>query len=71
MPPMRIWPSTARIFPASTVSQYESGLYPFIEERYPQVFSGLNEKQEITDDIEKVLNEALEAYNKEFEDTIK
>ena len=58
-------------FPAAFVEKYESGLYTFIEERYPQIYVDLAEKQEITDEIDTVLKEALTAYNEEFKDTIK
>ena len=58
-------------FPAAFVEKYESGLYTFIEERYPQIYTDLAEKQEITDEIDTVLKEALTAYNEEFKDTIK
>jgi F-type H+-transporting ATPase subunit alpha len=58
-------------FPATFVEKYESGLYTFIEERYPQIYTDLAEKQEITDEIDTVLKEALTAYNEEFKDTIK
>ena len=57
-------------FGVDMVQKYEAGLYKFIEERYPQVFSGLKEKQAITDDIEAVMKDALNAYNEEFKDTI-
>lgn len=57
-------------FPIETVGKYEAGLYPFVEERYPQIFAGLKEKQAIDDDLDKVLTEALNAYNDEFKDTI-
>jgi len=58
-------------FPATAVEKYEAGLYTFIEERYPQIFTDLAEKLEITDEIEAALKEALTAYNEEFKDTIK
>ena len=58
-------------FPANVVEKYESGLYTFIEERYPQIFADLAEKQEITDEIDAAMKEALTAYNEEFKDTIK
>ncbi len=58
-------------FPADVVEKYEAGLYTFIEERYSQLFSDIEEKNEITDDIDKSLQEALNAYNEEFKDTIK
>ena len=58
-------------FPATAVEKYEAGLYTFVEERYPQIFTDLAEKQEITDEIDAALKEALTAYNEEFKDTIK
>ena len=58
-------------FPATAVEKYEAGLYTFVEERYPQIFADLKEKQEITDEIDAVMKEALTAYNEEFKDTIK
>ncbi len=58
-------------YPVDVLEKYEAGLYTFIEDRYPQLFSGLDEKQEITDDIEKVMQEALNAYAEDFKDTIK
>jgi len=58
-------------YPIDVVAKYEAGLYSFIEDRYPQVFSGLVEKQAITDDLDKLLTEALNAYADEFKDTIK
>ena len=37
----------------------------------PDVFEGLKEKQAITDDLDKLMTEALTAYDEEFKDTIK
>ena len=58
-------------YPADVVTKYEGGLYPFIEDRFPKVFEGLKEKQAIDDDLEKLMREALTAYDEEFKDTIK
>jgi F-type H+-transporting ATPase subunit alpha len=58
-------------YPVDVLEKYEAGLYAFIEDRFPQIFSGLDEKQEITDDLEKLLKEALNAYAEEFKDTIR
>ncbi|MBW1693287.1 MAG: F0F1 ATP synthase subunit alpha [Deltaproteobacteria bacterium] len=57
-------------YPAGVVGKFEAGLYSFIEDRYPQIYTGLEEKQEITDDIDKLMDEALKAYDEEFKDTI-
>jgi F-type H+-transporting ATPase subunit alpha len=57
-------------YPREAVAKYEAGLYPFVENRFPEIFSGLKEKQEITSDIEATLKKCLEAYDEEFKDTI-
>ena len=58
-------------YPVDVLDKYEAGLYGFIEERFPKVFEGLKEKQAITDDLDKLMTEALNAYDEEFKDTIK
>jgi F-type H+-transporting ATPase subunit alpha len=57
-------------YPVEVLAKYEAGLYTFVEDRYPQIFSELQEKQEISDDLDKLMTEALEAYAEEFKDTI-
>ncbi len=57
--------------PIDVLAKYEAGLHKFIEDRFPQVLEGLVEKQEITDDLDKLMGEALSAYGDEFADTIK
>jgi F-type H+-transporting ATPase subunit alpha len=58
-------------YPVDVVTKYEAGLYPFVEERFPKVFEGLKSKKAIDADLEKLMNEALKAYDEEFKDTIK
>jgi F-type H+-transporting ATPase subunit alpha len=58
-------------YPTDVLAKYEAGLYPFVEERYPQIFKELAEKNEISDDLDKLMTEALNAYDEEFKDTIK
>jgi len=58
-------------YPANVVGKYEAGLYPFVEGKYPELFSGIKEKLEITEDIEKLMEKALKEYDEEFKDTIK
>ena len=57
-------------YPVETLGKYEAGLYPFIESKYPKVFSELAEKQEIDDGLDKMMTDALTAYDEEFKDTI-
>jgi len=57
-------------YPKDAVGKYEAGLYPFVETRFPEVFTGLVEKQAITDDVEVSIKKALEAYDEEFKATV-
>ncbi|NOY70125.1 MAG: F0F1 ATP synthase subunit alpha [Deltaproteobacteria bacterium] len=56
--------------PISAMAKYEAGVYQFMESRHPDVFKDLDEKREITDDIDQMLDKALTEYGKEFKDTI-
>ncbi len=58
-------------YPIEVLGKYEAGLYPFIESKYPQIFSELAEKKEISDDLDKTMAKALSDYDEEFKDTIK
>ena len=53
------------------LAKYESGLYTFIENRFPQIYTELAEKKAISDDLDKLMTQAMEAYDEEFKDTIK
>lgn len=58
-------------YPINVLEKYEAGLYSFIEDRYAQIFAEISEKQEISEELDKVMTEALNAYDEEFKDTIK
>jgi F-type H+-transporting ATPase subunit alpha len=58
-------------YPVDVLAKYEAGLYTFIEDRYPQIFSELKEKEEFSDELDNLMTEALNAYGEEFKDTIK
>jgi F-type H+-transporting ATPase subunit alpha len=58
-------------FPTDVVAKYEAGMYKFIEDRFPQLFEGLKETEEFTDELKALADEALTAYSEEFRDTIK
>ncbi|MBW1835468.1 MAG: F0F1 ATP synthase subunit alpha [Deltaproteobacteria bacterium] len=58
-------------YPRDVVAKYEAGLYPFIENRFPKLFTGIAEKSDISDELEELMKKALEAYDEEFKDTIK
>jgi F-type H+-transporting ATPase subunit alpha len=58
-------------YPVSAVGKFEGGLYKFIEDRYPQVFAQLKEKKQIDAALDKLMEEALKAYDEEFKETVK
>ncbi|HUV50239.1 MAG TPA: F0F1 ATP synthase subunit alpha [Anaerolineae bacterium] len=58
-------------YPVDVMAKYEAGLYLFIEAKYPQIFKELEEKKQISVDLDKIMSEALRAYDDEFKDTIK
>ncbi len=58
-------------YPVDVLAKYEAGLYAFIEERHPNVFTELALKKNITEEIDKMLRAALTEYDEEFKDTIK
>ena len=58
-------------YPVDVLEKYEAGLYAFVEDRYPHIFSELKEKEEISDDLDKVMAEAIKGFGEEFKDTIK
>lgn len=57
-------------YPTAVLGKYEAGLYPFVESKYPQIFSELAEKKEISEALDKTMAEAIAAYDEEFKDTI-
>ena len=57
-------------YPLDAITKYEQGLYPFIENRHPEIFSELAEKEELTDELEGKLKKALDAYAQEFKDSL-
>jgi len=56
--------------PLDSLNDYEKGLYEFIENKYPNVFKGLDEKQAIDDELDKLMNTALGEYTNEFKSQI-
>lgn len=58
-------------YPINVLAKYEAGLFSFISDRYPQIFKELIEKKAINDDLDKLMTDALKAYDEEFKDTIK
>ena len=50
----------------SDVARYMSELVDFIETRHPEVLKLLREKKDLTDDVRKALDQALEEFKHVF-----
>ncbi|MCD6137761.1 MAG: F0F1 ATP synthase subunit alpha [Deltaproteobacteria bacterium] len=58
-------------YPVEVLSKYETGLYSFIETKYPQILTEISEKKVISDELDKLMQKALSQYDEEFKDTIR
>ncbi len=58
-------------FEIGVLGKYEAGLYPFIENNYPDVFANIKAERDLSSATEEILKKALTAYADEFKDTIK
>jgi F-type H+/Na+-transporting ATPase subunit alpha len=58
-------------YPVDVLGKYEAGLYQFMDDRFSNVMKGIAEKREITEELDKQIRDALNAYDEEFKDTIK
>lgn len=52
--------------PASDVTKFEAELYPFLEQKYPNIFADLKTKKAIDGDLENTLKTALEEFKTIF-----
>ena len=50
--------------PVNKIADFEVGLYNYIDNNYPNIFKGIREKKELTEDIEKELIAAITSYKK-------
>lgn len=52
--------------PVESLKRYEQELYSFVEERYPEIFSEIEEKKEITDELREKMDRALKEFGEVF-----
>jgi len=57
--------------PLDVLAKYEAGLYQFIESRYPDIFTTLQQERKVSDELDQQMVKAFEEYGNEFKDTIK
>ena len=53
-------------FPVSALQKYETQLYQFIEDRYPEIFWEIEEKKELDDALRSKIDRALEEFKEVF-----
>jgi F-type H+-transporting ATPase subunit alpha len=52
--------------PLSSLREYETELYRYIDSKQPELWAEIRDKKEITDDIKKKLDKALKRFTKRF-----
>ncbi|NTW37057.1 MAG: F0F1 ATP synthase subunit alpha [Syntrophobacteraceae bacterium] len=55
--------------PVDRVKDFESGFYPFVREKYPQIPQGIRQKRELPEELSKLLHQAAQEYKKNFVST--
>ncbi|MBQ4059718.1 MAG: F0F1 ATP synthase subunit alpha [Lachnospiraceae bacterium] len=53
--------------PVNEILDFEAGLFEFVDTQYPEIFSQIRENKKLTEDVEKLLNEAITAYKSQRE----
>mgnify|MGYP000831913037 CR=1 FL=1 len=48
--------------PVDEILDFEKGLFEFVDTQYPEIFSQIREVKKLTEEIEKMLDEAITAY---------
>jgi len=52
--------------PVNRISDYEKGLYDYIDQKHPEIFTTIREKKAIDDGTKATLNKALETFQATF-----
>ncbi len=52
--------------PLEKIKDFEEGLYRFIENNYPEIFSEIVEKKDLSEELKEKMNKAIEEFKKEF-----
>lgn len=52
--------------PLEKVKDFEAGFYPFVRDRYPMIPKGIRETKELSEELTKLLHQAIQEYKKNF-----
>jgi F-type H+-transporting ATPase subunit alpha len=53
-------------YPLDALSRYESELFAFVEQKYPEIFSEIAEKKVLSDDLDAKMKKAIEEFDGVF-----
>ncbi|MGN0154458.1 MAG: F0F1 ATP synthase subunit alpha [Lachnospiraceae bacterium] len=51
--------------PVDEILDFEKGLFEFVDTQYPELFAKIREEKKLTEEIEKLLDEAITAYKEQ------
>jgi len=54
-------------YPVEVIADYESQLFEFIEGKYPQIFTEIAEKKEISDELDAIMRKAMTDFDEVFQ----
>ncbi|MBW2090617.1 MAG: F0F1 ATP synthase subunit alpha [Deltaproteobacteria bacterium] len=54
-------------YPVEVIADYESQLFEFIEGKYPQIFTEIAEKKEISDELDATMRKAMTDFDEVFQ----
>jgi F-type H+-transporting ATPase subunit alpha len=54
-------------FPVDSLKRYEKDLFAYFEEKHSDILTEIKEKQNLTDELKKKLEKAINAFNETFE----
>ncbi len=53
--------------PVNEILDFEQGLFDFVETQFPEIYSQIRENKKLTEELEKLLDEAITAYKSQRE----
>lgn len=51
--------------PVDEILDFEAGLFDYVDAQYPEIFNKIREEKKLTEEIEKMLNEAITSYKEQ------
>jgi F-type H+-transporting ATPase subunit alpha len=56
-------------YPVAAVQEFEKQMFEFVESKYPEIFSEIKEKQELSDELQEKMKKALTEFDEVFQYT--